>query len=359
MQGFKYYNPVGIHFGPDSLDVLPQLAEGKNLLVTSPGAVRRGMVQGLKGRVEIVAVIDDVQPNPTFEYLRTKFEFVQGLDYGKIIALGGGSVLDTAKVLSVQPADGQFASLEGLIKGAKADYTVNPLLAIPTTAGTGSEVTPWATVWDMGAGEKYSLHLPDLWPQACVCQPSLTKSMPWDLTLHTGLDALSHSLEAIWNKNANLISTGYVITAAKKIVRTLPRLREDLSNLELRTDMMYAALQAGLAFSNTKTALAHAISYYLTAHKGIPHGLAAGFPLPHIIKAAQEKADVHGVLQYIWGPNPYEACLEFFIALGVPTSCGEMGISPQDLEEMRGSLNAARAGNSVVDVARVFDILAG
>lgn len=359
MNTFKFYNPVAIHFGPGSLDNLPRLSQGRSLLVTSPGAVRRGLVKEILARAEVAAVVDDVHPNPTFEYLRAKYEQIQGQNYREIIALGGGSVLDTAKVLSVKPADQKFATLANLIKGGKAQYTVTPLLAIPTTAGTGSEVTPWATVWDMDAAQKYSLHLPDLWPRACICQPDLTVSMPWELTLHTGLDALSHSLEAIWNKNANPISTRHAVSAARVILDTLPRLRRDLANLQLRTAMMFAALEAGLAFSNTKTALAHAISYYLTARKGIPHGLAAGFPLPHIIKAARENAGVHGVLQKVFGKDPYRACLKFYSALGVPSTCRDLGITGAELAEMQENLNAVRAGNSLIDAKTVFAILAG
>ena len=200
--------------------------------------------------------------------------------------MGGGSVIDSAKVVSVFSETKNFGFVESLVrnKTGKEKYSLAPIIAIPTTAGTGSEVTPWATIWDMDEKKKYSLHLPDLWCVTAIGDPTLTLSMPKDITIQTGLDALSHSLEAIWNKNANSTSTNYAIKAAKEIIEVLPLLVDDLNNIELRSRMLKASLEAGLAFSNTQTAIAHAISYYLTAQRGTPHGVACSFSLPAIIK---------------------------------------------------------------------------
>jgi len=160
------------------------------------------------------------------------------------------------------------------------------LIAVPTTAGTGSEVTPWATIWDRRAGRKHSLHQPWTWPEAAVLDAELMLSLPGGTTLASGLDALSHALESIWNVNRNPVSTGLAVTAARRIMKVLPALMRDTANLALRAEMAEAAVLAGLAFSNTKTALAHSLSYEITLQHGVVHGIACSFSLPRVLELA-------------------------------------------------------------------------
>jgi len=159
-----------------------------------------------------------------------------------------------------------------------------PLTAIPTTAGTGSEVTPFATIWDLSGEKKYSLSSPRLFARRALLDPKLTLTLPRDLTVVTGLDALSHALESLWNRCANPITRAYALRAAAIALETLPALAIDLKNTELRTKMMEASLLAGLAISGSRTALAHSISYPITARYGMPHGLACSFTLPAILE---------------------------------------------------------------------------
>jgi phosphonate metabolism-associated iron-containing alcohol dehydrogenase len=170
-------------------------------------------------------------------------------------------------------------------KAGSERLRATPIIAVPTTAGTGSEVTCWGTVWDAAGGVKHSLALPNLYPEAAVIDPSLMLTKPRALTVSTGLDALSHALESIWNKNTNPISQQYAVAAAREIVEVLPVLVDDLANGTLRARMAQAALFAGLAFSNTKTAIAHSISYPLTLRYDVPHGIACSFTLPMIIRS--------------------------------------------------------------------------
>ena len=135
-----------------------------------------------------------------------------------IVALGGGSVIDTAKVLAA--ARGGFAPvLRYLQTGAGAEaLSATPIIAVPTTAGTGSEVTCWATVWDTQSGKKYSLSRPNLYPKHAVVDPALMVGKPRQLTISTGLDALSHALESLWNVNVNPISAQHAVVAAREIL---------------------------------------------------------------------------------------------------------------------------------------------
>lgn len=167
-----------------------------------------------------------------------------------------------------------------------------PSMFLPTTHGTASEVTMWGTVWNITEEKKYSISHPDLYPTLAILDGNLTLSLPLDISIMTTMDALSHSFEAIWNKNANAKSTNYAIEAICLILINIEKLKNDLNNISLRDKLLKAANLAGLAFSNTKTAAAHSISYPLTSHYGIPHGIASSLPLipllhinkKHIIK---------------------------------------------------------------------------
>jgi alcohol dehydrogenase class IV len=154
----------------------------------------------------------------------------------------------------VGTASGQFDELIGLLATGKpfAPASVKPLIAVPTTAGTGSEVTPWATIWDTANQKKYSLHLDATWPEAAIVDPELMLSVPAGVTVSTGLDALSHALESVWNVNANPISDTFAVSAVQDIFACLPALVADLRNIELRERMSHCRAQGGAWPSPTR-----------------------------------------------------------------------------------------------------------
>jgi phosphonate metabolism-associated iron-containing alcohol dehydrogenase len=356
---WRYHNPVEIHFGAGVLATLPAVTAGRKVtLVTFPEAAGLGLVDRLRqllGR-DLVEVIDRTEPNPDVASLGALYEaYWRSPDAGQaLIAVGGGSVIDTAKALMVGTQDRSFAALVALLATGKpfTPHATKRLIAIPTTAGTGSEVTPWATVWDRAAGRKYSLHLPQTWPEAAMVDPELTRSLPRGPTLAAGLDALSHSLESIWNVNANPVSDTHAVAAARIVLDTLPRLMADLPNLELRGRMARAALQAGLAFSNTKTALAHSISYDMTLHHGLPHGIACSFTLPMVLeRALGADAGRDAVLARIFdgglrnGPGHLARFLE---ELGVSTRFESYGVTAEEAQRMvSAALDGVRGKNFI------------
>ena len=202
-----------------------------------------------------------------------------------IVALGGGSVIDSAKVFSA--AANGFENIKNFLETKKGgeDLSSTPIIAVPSTSGTGSEVTCWATIWDKKNSRKYSLAHEKLFPEIALIDPKLMMGKSYELTLVTALDALSHALESIWNINANTISANHATFAAKSILKILPTLLNDLTNINLRTEMASASLSAGLAFSSTKTAIAHNLSYPITLGWGVPHGIACSFTLPTILQS--------------------------------------------------------------------------
>ncbi|MFJ4346282.1 iron-containing alcohol dehydrogenase PsrA [Pseudomonas sp. NPDC089401] len=355
----QFHNPVAIHFGAGSLDRLGELTGAESVvLVTFPEARALGLVarvQALLGE-RLVQVIDNVQPNPDVAWLREvheRFWHDHG-DCPTVLALGGGSAIDTAKALVVGTASGRFDELLALLASGKAFTPARSkrLVAVPTTAGTGSEVTPWATIWDAAAQRKYSLHLDCTWPSLAIVDPQLMLSGPAGVTLASGLDALSHALEAIWNRNANPISDTLAESAISEVLDCLPALCADLADLGLRERMALAALKAGLAFSNTRTALAHSISYTMTLRHGLPHGIACSFTLPHVLGLAWGRdAGRDRVLQRVFGGDLARAQARlrgFLQGLGVRTDFADYGVGDAQARAMvEQALLGARGLNFV------------
>lgn len=363
MNNFTYYNPVNIVFGNGSFGKIPNIiGDRKVLLLTSQGFTKRGVVDKVKSLVKNVQfVIDKVPPNPTFKDLSQLYGEVKHNEIDAIVALGGGSVIDSAKVLSVYYSNQGFNFIKELIKtGQGVGYKLIPIIAIPTTSGTSSEITPWATVWDTEEKKKYSLHLKDLWCETAIYDPCLTVTLPKEITIQTGLDALSHSFESLWNKNANFISRDHAIYAIKEILDVLPEIVNDLSNVELRERMMYATVKAGLSFSNTQTSIAHAISYYLTLNKGVPHGIACSITIPSIIRVIKGgDRNIDKSFVEIFGQVAVDKEIDnFFRKLNISLSLKDYGVNEVDITMIKDTLvNNQRAGNSIVNTQELLKLL--
>ena len=355
-EDFTYYMPTKIVYGNSSLVTIDKYINGrKTLLITSQGFVKRGLADKVKTLTNnIVEVISEVKSHPEFKDLEIIYNKIIEIDFELILAIGGGSVIDAAKFFSVQNEKKEYQFVEDIIKGkiAKKGYKLIPIISIPTTAGTGSEITPWATIWDMDEKKKYSLHLPDLFSEVAIYDPSLTLSIPKEITIQTGLDTLSHALESIWNKNANPITLNYAIKSAKLIMDNLVKLSQDLENLEYRDNIMKACMYAGLAFSNTQTAIAHGMSYYITAHKGVDHGIACSFTLPLLIDNVIGKYDfIDNALIEIFGELSSRKLRAVLGELNISTKFSDYGISDEELEALRLSLQGnQRAGNSMANL---------
>ena len=275
----NYYNPVNViqtnKWSDELLKNIKALKMDNPLVVTSPGNYKR---LKLKTIINTDAIYSFPGSNPTFDDCDDIIKYCKGKDFDGVIAIGGGSPMDLAKLAMAYLSIGK-ESVISLI-GYKDDFPLHvPSIFIPTTHGTGSEVTMWGTIWNMTEKKKYSISHPSLYPDIAILDGNLTLTLPLDTSIITILDALSHSFEAIWNKNANEVSTSFAIDAIVLIINNVEKLKSDPLNLELRNKILLASNYAGLAFSNTKTAAAHSISYPLTIHFGIPHGIASSITL--------------------------------------------------------------------------------
>jgi alcohol dehydrogenase len=213
-----------------------------------------------------------------------------------LVALGGGSVMDVAKLLRCRPRDTSagFEALAAAVRKREPWPAMDfaPLWLVPTTAATGSEVTRWATLWDTDtdngnrAVRKLSFDEPFGWADRAFVDASLSLSCPPEVLRDGALDALSHALEAVWNHHANPVSDALALDAAQRILHVLPLALQQPHNPAWRHELSLAALVAGLAFSQTRTALAHALSYPVTLEQGLPHGRACAIWLPLVWRLA-------------------------------------------------------------------------
>ncbi len=355
----QFSNPVRTYVGPGSLKEISGLAANKKVtLVTFPEARGLGLVAHIQSLLgdSLIHIVEDVQPNPDVSYLKAVYEtfWQQARDSDIVLAVGGGSAIDTAKALIVGTQTGTFQELLDLLSTGKAftPATTKSLIAVPTTAGTGSEVTPWATIWDQQAQKKYSLHLEQTWPAVAIIDPELMLTVPEKVTVSTGLDALSHALESIWNVNANPISDTFAISAVKDILTYLPLLQKDLGNITLRSKMALAALKAGMAFSNTKTALAHSISYEMTLRHGLPHGIACSFTLPYVLGLAWGCDPARDqVFETLFGPDRLQAqetLRLFLLSVGIKTEFADYGVQAEEQDAMISyAMQGARGKNFI------------
>lgn len=283
---WSHQNPVHLIRSP-----FQELAKYINfphvLLVTTHGFVKRGIVDLIRNSLKprSVLVWDGVKPNPNIEDLDLAIKKFQGSNIDYVIGLGGGSAIDTAKILAATISNFEARSLKKILLENSSPMSIKkiPLMVIPTTSGTGAEVTPFATVWDHVERKKYSLSGSFLYPDIALFDPILTLSLEQNETLYSGLDAISHGLESLWNKHRTPISQIFSMQALKLANSALPAVMIDPTSLINREKMQTASTLAGIAISQTRTAIAHSISYPLTAHYNIPHGLACSFSLSRLI----------------------------------------------------------------------------
>lgn len=359
MSAWGFNNPVRIRFGVDSLDEIgAQLAGRRYVLVTYPDAPFAALAERIEALAgPALARIDSVEANPSVTMLRRACDQLAALPCAPdvLVALGGGSVMDTAKVLAAE--HGEFeAVLAFLAHGNAGTRRALPIIAIPTTSGTGSEVTCWATVWDPQNDRKLSLSREDLYPEVVLVDPRLVVGLPLESTVASGLDALSHALESLWNIHANPVTRGFAIDAARDILAALGRVCADPADLDARGRMALGALRAGLAFSNTRTALAHNISYAITLGHGCAHGIACSFCLPAVMQAALGiDPACDAALATIFGDTAGapERLATFLESLGVATHPAAYGIDQAEWERIVDqAFDGARGRNFIGTRAR-------
>lgn len=307
-----------------------------------------------------LAWVDKCPGNPTQQDILDALDRVGDLQPEQILAIGGGSTIDLAKAVSAfyYLYYGRKVSLEEITQALKDKAYTQPhrfidIIAVPSAAGTGSEVTRFATIWDVNKVSKFSIDCQENYAKKNVVIPELTLTLPARLTLSTGLDALCHATESFWAKPTNYLVKDIALRAIGLIMTNLPKVLADLQNLELRTAMCRGALLAGMAFAKTRTTACHSISYPITMQYGVEHGLACALSLDAVSKINREKTvladdlfavfEKHGGLRN-WLDKTSAGIVELRLsALGVPKE----GID----EIVKGTFTKGRMDNNPVDIS--------
>ncbi|ANE45829.1 hypothetical protein SY83_05400 [Paenibacillus swuensis] len=364
----QYHNPVAISFGAASAASFAEKLQksyahvSRVLILTRGGEVEKnGILQpvlDMLGHKEILQ-LEVTLYNPNVADIYNLKGQVASFDYQLIVAIGGGSVMDVAKVLSAlqRMKVHSVAEVREAIASERyrEEYPYTPWIGIPTTSGTGSEVTCWATVWDEECNSKYSVSDARLYASDALILPELTVTMPLRLSIATALDAMCHATEAYWSIHTNPITRVYALQAIERIRITLPLLLEQPDQLALREQLSLASVLAGLAFSNTRTTACHSISYPLTMLYGIDHGIAASMTLASVMRhnydaliepdkllSAYGAADVDEV--GLWVKRIYET-------YGLPGQLGSYGVTDEGIRKVVSlSYTKGRMDNNPVEI---------
>ncbi|MDA8966494.1 iron-containing alcohol dehydrogenase [Planktomarina temperata] len=327
------------------------------LLVTDPGMMATGLVQQatdcLRAAGVEVTLFDQVQADPSEEIVLQAAQ--QALGKTGVIGFGGGSSLDVAKLAALLAASNQpLAEAYGI---GNAQGPRLPLVLVPTTAGTGSEVTPISIV-TTGASEKMGVVSPLLLPDMALLDPELTLGLPAHVTAATGIDAMVHAIEAYASVNANNnpISRALAVEALGLMGRMLLRAVQKPDDLEARTGMLLGSMLAGQAFANSPVAAVHALAYPIGGHYKVPHGLSNALVLPHVLRFnAQVAPEAYAaLLPHVFPDLPAmsvaEAALQFAESMAdLSRACGleqglrDMGIAREALPILaRDAMNQTR-----------------
>ncbi|MFW9964897.1 MAG: iron-containing alcohol dehydrogenase [Candidatus Sifarchaeia archaeon] len=337
-----------ITFGEDALNELETLQGKKAFIVTDKVINSLGLAERvcriLTERQWEAAIWDGVESDPKVSTVKAAAEAIKIFGADWIIAVGGGSVMDTAKAAWIlyEKPDVELHALTpfdelGLRNKAK-------LVCIPTTTGTGSEATKAIVIREDDTGRKFATINPELTPDIAILDPEFVVGLPKNLTAYTGMDALTHAVESYVSVWKNDFSDGCSLQAVKMIFEWLPKSIEDLSDLEAREKMLVAACLAGMSFGNSQAALAHSLGHSMGSVLRTHHGMSVGMALPYTIEfnsinnedTAKQYSELANIIG-ISGKKAKDTSMKFagvirqlMIKVGSPTSFKEAGIKKKD-----------------------------
>lgn len=270
-------------------EAIAQMGTRRVLIVTDAMLVKIGLIDEIQAKLTELGVeffiYDGVQPDPTVDQIEAGLEMLRQHDCEAILAVGGGSPIDAAKVIGARATnDKPVQKMEGLFRVFRATL---PLYAVPTTAGTGSEVTIAAVVSDPERQSKFAIIDPKLVPAMAALDANLMTGLPPAITAATGMDALTHAVEAYISINAVPDTDRHALAATRLIMKNLPIVMEDGQNLEARQHMSMASFYAALAFTRAGVGYVHAISHNFGAYYHTPHGLANAIVMPYVLDFSQ------------------------------------------------------------------------
>jgi alcohol dehydrogenase len=338
----------------------------RNLLIVTDKPLRElGLldqtVSVLTAQGVATEIYDGVLPDPTAQMVNDGIALLKKHHCGAVLAFGGGSSIDCAKVIALGSANG--LSAEDCIGVNKCKLPALPFFAIPTTAGTGSESTCIAVISDNETHAKGGVIDVRMIPRATALDPELMRGLPPHITAATGMDALTHAIESYIGTFGDGETDSYGLAATKLIVEYLPTACSDGDNLEAREAMALASYYGGLAITQALVGYVHAVSHNLGARYGVPHGQGNAIVLPHVLEMLKEDAAtkmaelaVHAELgtanetDSVLAQKLIDKVWQLNREIGIPETCD--AIKPEDIEEL---IDAALAEGSAYPTVRFFD----
>ena len=361
MKNFTFTVPQDIIFGMGSLKRLPELLEKngskKMLLISDRGLEKLGVVEKVKDIVEAsgihVAEFLDVEPNPSVDTVNNATKAYQEAGATSIVALGGGSPMDVAKAVGVLAKfGGQITEYEG---AHKVPGKIVPIIAIPTTAGTGSEVTAFSVITDTSRNYKLTVFSYELIPSYALLDPELIMTAPASIAASCGVDALIHAWEAYTSRDASPFSDAMAEKAMELIGANLRRFVANRQDEEATCAMMSGSMFAGIAFAWARLGNIHAMSHPVSAFFHVPHGVANSILLPTIVEynALADKGRYEKIYNYISKENEpvidfvpellVDAARELLKDLGIPSRLSDVGVTEDKIPQM--AADAMKSGN--------------
>ena len=289
---YEFFSPVKIIAGLAALEHIPfelaTLGAQNALIITDKGVRQNGLLAPIEGAfadtdAKIAAIFDDVPPDSSLETVREAARLYREHDCNAILAVGGGSVIDTAKATNILVSEGG----DDLLKFSGAHNLTRPLkpfFVIPTTAGTGAEATIIAVISDNEKNVKLPFASYYLMPHAAILDPRMTQTLPAHLTAMTAMDAMTHAIEAYTCMAANPMSDAYAVAAIKKISANLFQVLDNPNDSDGRLELAQASTMAGIAFSNSMVGVVHSLGHALGAVAHIPHGVCMNLFLPYVLE---------------------------------------------------------------------------
>lgn len=349
--------PTHLLFGTGAVSKTGEVAREMNiikaLVVTDPGVVGAGItsrvVDALAEAGVESAVFDAVEPNPSAETVEQAAERYRQAQCAGVVTVGGGSPMDVAKAVGILATNpGELLTYVGI---GKVVNPLPPLVAIPTTVGTGSEVTNFSVITNRAQRKKVVFGSPLLAPRFALLDPELVLSLPTDLVAATGMDALTHAIESIISVFATPFSDALAQEAIRMVAINLPMAVKS-TELEARGNLLYASTMAGLAFSYARTGLVHGMSHPLSSYYDVPHGLANAILLPYVLEfnaptceaglgraatAMGEKAQAQAAI---------DAVRRLSVEVGIPSRLSKVGVTDAFISQM--AQDAFESGNAQV-----------
>ncbi|MCB5713349.1 iron-containing alcohol dehydrogenase [Lactonifactor longoviformis] len=289
-------------FGRGCLEHIKSL-EYKRVVIVLGGSsmVKSGMLDKVRDMFKSsgaeVAVIEGVEPDPSFATVKRGAKEMLAFRPDLIVALGGGSVMDAGKTMWIYYEHPELETLEDVLQAVpfpklreKAHFC-----CIPSTAGTASEVSRSVVISDTETGMKHGIGNMEMMPDIAICDPEVTLSMPARITAETGMDALTHAIEALVSTRANYIGDTLALQAALDIMEYLPQAYANGGDLEIREKMLNASMAAGLAFTNVSLGIVHSMAHTLGGYFHVPHGLGDAMLLPYIIEFNSQDERAAGI----------------------------------------------------------------